>query len=256
MSVAPSRIDRVLAATQRDLFWLPPHVRRLDRPEILAVADGSDHDLFNQVVRTACSPDDVPRLVDEIQSFHTGGSQWLVVPDTPMATLETTLAQRAYHPRFEGDAFALATSPAVSVEDAWVARQVQTLDELDDNIRCCHAGFERPPQPYDATTQLSLCTGPDARTARFVVYDVHGEPVGSGNVNVYDSLSFGFLWAGAVVPHARGRGVYRALLAARQAWARERGLAHIGLYAKRTTSGPIVARSGFQRHGPMTYWAR
>jgi GNAT superfamily N-acetyltransferase len=249
-----SRMDTVLAATQADLFWLDPVVRRLDRPDVLAVADGSERLLHNQVVRTRTAASAIPALVDAIQSFHTGVSQWLVVPDTPMDALERTLPEHGYAPSFVGDAFTWSTdgdldAPIVDV------RQALTPAAVEAGILACHAGFERDPLPFDLDREVRGCTGPDARVARFVAY-VDGEPVGSANINRFDDLSFGFLWAGAVVPHARGRGVYRALLAARIRWARAKGLAAVGLYARRSTSGPIVAANGFTRHGPMTYWSR
>ena len=101
------------------------------------------------------------------------------------------------------------------------------------------------------------------RTARFVAY-LDGEPVGSGNLNRFDACgltpgseaSFGFLWAGGVAPDHRGRGIYRALLGARCRWAEREGLGHVGLYANRKTSGPVVRGLGFQKHGPMAYWVR
>jgi GNAT superfamily N-acetyltransferase len=249
-------MDEVLAATQADLFWLPEHVTRLERADVLALHDGTSRDLHNQVVRAACPESEAADLVAEIDAFHTGCSQWLVVPTTPMAALEKHLPRRGYVPRFEGDAFTLST------DSKWVSADVRVvvvhdLATLRDNREACHRGFERGPQGnVDWEADLRMCTEPGARTARFVAYDSAGAPIGSANINRYDALSFGFLWAGAVVPEARGRGVYGALLAARARWAKVNGLANIGLYANRSTSGPVVERMGFEKHGPMTYWHR
>ncbi|MEZ4321039.1 MAG: GNAT family N-acetyltransferase [Myxococcota bacterium] len=134
--------------------------------------------------------------------------------------------------------------------------KVHDVQTLRDNLAACAAGFDREVQlPNDLHREVELCTGPDARNARFVAYAPDGEPVGSANVTVHAGR-FGFLWAGATVPAWRGRGVYRALLGARCRWARSNGLDRVGLYANRATSAPVVAGLGFTKHGPMAYWAR
>jgi len=58
------------------------------------------------------------------------------------------------------------------------------------------------------------------------------------------------------VPELQGRGAYGAVLAARVAEARRLGAERVGLFALRSTSGPIVAARGFEKAGAMTYWER
>lgn len=247
-------MDDVLAATQEDLFWLPDDVRRLDRSDVLALCDGSTKDLHNQVIRVRASDATLPALIGEIDRWHTGVSQWLVVPPNGGSLLQRHLPVFGYAPRFEGDAYTLGTEQRFSEGAVQVVR-VHDLQTLHDNIAACSASFERPVGPYDADRELARCTGPSCRTARFVAY-VDGSPVGSANLNVHREQDFGFLWAGGVVPSARGRGVYRALLGARIRWASAAGLANVGLYANRHTSGPVVAGLGFTKHGPMAYYWR
>ena len=62
------------------------------------------------------------------------------------------------------------------------------------------------------------------------------------------------MWGGATLPEARGQGTYTALVTARMADARSLGLARIGLYAIIDTSGPIVEKQGFEKHGLVTFW--
>lgn len=64
------------------------------------------------------------------------------------------------------------------------------------------------------------------------------------------------IWAGCVVPEARGHGIYTSLLAARVEVARALGFSALGLYAKVDTSAPIVAAQGFERFGLMTHFER
>jgi GNAT superfamily N-acetyltransferase len=71
-------------------------------------------------------------------------------------------------------------------------------------------------------------------------------------MNVHAGL--GFLWGGGTLPEARGRGAYRAVLAARMRRARELGLGWVGLQARADTSWPVVRRLGFQSDGSMVSW--
>ena len=249
-------MDTVLARTQLDLFWLPPTVTRLERADVLALHDGTDNFLHNQVARTLTTDDKIPALIEEISAFHSSGSQWLVVPPGNLRALETHLPDHGYQPEFQGDGYSVDTASTWSEGELEVV-QVCDLRTLRDNLDAGARGFDRAVRIPEAglARQLEMCTGPAARTARFVVY-AQDEPVAAGNINRYDALGFGFLWAGATVPEYRGRGAYRALLGARCRWARARGMERVGLYANRKTSAPVVAGLGFSKHGPMAYWKR
>lgn len=246
-------MDSILAATQRDFFWVPESVRVIERPEVTALADGGAHALMNQVVRVGADAD-LPKLFDEVVQWHPTVSQVLVVPDNRPDALEDVLPRFGYAPSFHARAYTFPTDGTVAEGEAEVVR-VHDLATLRDNLEACSSAFGRPRTVSDLERELTFCTGPEARTARFVAY-VDGRCVGSANINRFSDLAFGFLWAGGVVEDARGRGVYRALLAARLRWAAEQGLSHVGLYARLDTSAPVVERVGFTAHGPMAYWTR
>ena len=72
-------------------------------------------------------------------------------------------------------------------------------------------------------------------------------PLSTGGVNLFPKLGLAFMWAGCTVPEARGRGIYSALVTERMRHAKARGIAHLGLYAMRDTSGPIVQAQGFEK---------
>ena len=72
-----------------------------------------------------------------------------------------------------------------------------------------------------------------------------GQPVGTANLRyVPDS---GYLLGSSVVPEARGRGVYRAMLGARLSVLHREGIGRATILANAETSGPICARLGFAR---------
>jgi GNAT superfamily N-acetyltransferase len=56
----------------------------------------------------------------------------------------------------------------------------------------------------------------------------------------------GYLLGTQVLERFRGRGAYRALVAARLAFLRARGIDYAVTIASATTSGPILARLGFE----------
>lgn len=248
-------MDDILAATQRDIWWLPDSVERLDRADVQATRDASRVPTHNQVCFTGGPVDALPALVAEISAWQHTTSRWLVVPGQHREALLELLPAAGYLRVFTGDAFTMPVDAAVPEGDARVVR-VHDRATMRDAIQAQGHAFGIPTEHLDVDRQLAMCTGPHARTARFVAYGPDGTVAGSGGINRHTDQRFGFLWGGCTVPAHRGRGVYRSLLAARQRWAAVEGLDHIGLYAKRTTSGPIVARVGFTRHGPMDQWDR
>lgn len=85
-----------------------------------------------------------------------------------------------------------------------------------------------------------------------VVAYLGGRPVGSGGLTV--AGADGRLWGGVVLPEARGRGVYRAVLAARLGYAREAGADLAIVKGRVQTSGPILRRAGFAAFGQERSW--
>ena len=62
------------------------------------------------------------------------------------------------------------------------------------------------------------------------------------------------LWGGSTLPHARGRGCYRSMVARRVRDAKKMGARFVGLYAVSKTSGPIVDALGFEKVGQAWFW--
>jgi len=92
----------------------------------------------------------------------------------------------------------------------------------------------------------------DPTQSLFVAYDA-GRPVSSGRLELAPGKAFAGLWGGGTVPASRGRGVYRALVAARAAEARRRGHRYLTVDAQET-SRPILQRLGFQPLATMRGW--
>jgi len=128
----------------------------------------------------------------------------------------------------------LSEPPAAPPRDVEV-RRVETDDEYHAAERIAAIAFgapEPPRRPYE----------PDPNNSIYLAY-VDGEPVARG------SASFGergaTLFGGSTLPEARGRGAYRALVAARWEDAVARGTPVLVTQAG-PMSRPILGRLGFR----------
>lgn len=82
------------------------------------------------------------------------------------------------------------------------------------------------------------------RLSIHLALDERGRPAGVGWVRKPAGAAFATLWGGSTVPSARGRGFYRAVVAARLRESRAAGYAY-ALVEARETSRPILERLGF-----------
>jgi GNAT superfamily N-acetyltransferase len=87
-----------------------------------------------------------------------------------------------------------------------------------------------------------LAADPDHVT--IMVAEVDGEVVSNGRLEIVPGTEFAGLWGGATLAAWRGRGIYRALVAARAVRARERGVRYLQVDAS-DDSRPILERLGF-----------
>ena len=86
---------------------------------------------------------------------------------------------------------------------------------------------------------------------RFVAH-LDGRPVGSAGYTLVGGTLR--LWGGGVVSDARGRGVYRALLAARAADGLRQGADLALVKGRVATSAPVLRRAGFATYDQEVCW--
>jgi len=88
------------------------------------------------------------------------------------------------------------------------------------------------------------------RTRAVVAYA--GErPISAGRIEFYPDTDFAALFGGATVPDWRRRGIFRAIVAQRTAWAEEAGYRYLQTDAS-DDSRPILERLGFVAVGTTT----
>lgn len=237
-----------------DTFWVPPRARVLDRPELLVLGADRPEPHVNVCQRLRAPDARVPALVDEALAHMHAGCRRFFVPDTfDAAPLERALGARGLAPGVECDARVARPDLVVEAPPLRVAL-VADADALARHARVMQRAFDLPEQPEDdPAREVAMCTGPDARVRRHLA-TIDGEAVAAAGMSWFPALGVAFLWGGATLPEARGRGCYRALVAARLEAARALGATWVGLYARADTSSPIVARLGFDRVGRAAYW--
>lgn len=253
--------DALLAASQHDLFWVPADTVVVDRPGLLYTVSPRDNPGLNRALRFRGPPGALDAAVAEVAEAHRGVvSRFQVMPPSWSPALERALDKWGYARGDVHDAYTLATSvtrPALA--SGLGTRRVTTLEELALWYRTVTGIFHRQHQPKaeELAGYFAQSSGPGARTHRFFGIDSRsGEPLSTGGLTVFPGLGFGFLWGAGTVPEARGRGAYSAVVTARLQFAASLGLARVGVFARRDSSGPILAAQGFDKHGEMTFWDR
>jgi GNAT superfamily N-acetyltransferase len=204
----------------------------------------------NHVCLVRCAPGRVDALIDEVRQLLSARGlpcMWILDPDVEPADLRDRLRARGIVPSGAVDVMVLPASArlepgsaAIEVVDAlsdeaafWEAEAVQAA-AFDDG-----GPFSGQHERY-----AEACADP---SRRLFLALVDGVPAGAGWATIRDEGVL--INGGAVDPHFQGRGVYRALVAARLRLAREVGGAGLGVQARPDTSAPILTRFGFRSVG-------
>lgn len=148
-------------------------------------------------------------------------------------------------PGFESveTAMALDTPPASGVVDGVDVRVVETFDDFTAVNRVLETAFGLPPTSDGDTRALFDDYMRSANPGRAYIACIDGLPVGAAYA--VPGRAAVNLFGGGVLPDARGRGVYRALVWARWEQAIRLGTPVLTVQAGRQ-SAPILERLGFR----------
>ncbi len=183
----------------------------------------------------------------EAAFFRQRGVQWKVFGHDGPPNLTAALAAAGFEEDGPETFLVLdmdAVSAAFDAPPGIKVREVKDRAGAADLVAVSEAAFGR-----DEPWRLEQLVGrlDDPTQALFVAYD-RGVPVSSGRLELAPGKAFAGLYGGGTRPDYQGRGVYRALVAARAAEARRRGCRFLTVDA-RETSRPILERIGFE---PLT----
>ena len=198
------------------------------------------------VQRVRLDPETVAPAVEEIRgllrSLGREGAEWELGESSEPSDLVDRLLAFGLR-RDESDPVVVGMvlrDASLAMPEGVVARPVASVDELRAAREVQRAAFgdPRPVDPEQAARDYRL-EGVDGST---FVASVDGELVAAAYA-AYTPWGL-ILFGGATLPSARGRGAYRALLAARAAEAAKRGTPALVTHAGQM-SRPILERLGF-----------
>lgn len=127
-------------------------------------------------------------------------------------------------------------------------RLVTSLANVDDFLTAADRAFGGRHTPRRREAYANELANPD-----HLLYVAHVDAVPVASSRMELNPPFGQMYGGGVVPAYRGRGIYRAMVAARLAAASERGLAYVCTEAA-DSSRPILESLGFVAAGRETTW--
>jgi len=128
------------------------------------------------------------------------------------------------------------------------ARRVASLEEFITAGRIADASFGAPEEDakaYEAISEASFAREQEGHAPRAYLAFLDDEPVGVGRAFFADDCPAVLMIGGGVLPHARGRGVYRALVRARWDDAVAAGTPALTAQAG-AMSRPVLEKLGFQ----------
>ena len=239
--------------------WIPADARVLDTEHYLAVRFPAWFENPLQVLRVEPRGRDVDVVLGEaLEGIRAGLADgtaptavivWVRL-DAPRGLADALVARgAAVDETLDVLARPLTALPTLAPDDD---QEVRWADDVETFVDSVHLNADvfggRKPARSElerlfATEQTKLRTGGGGS----VVAYLDGVPVGTGGITV--AGPDGRLWGGGVLPDARGRGVYRALLAARLDYAVAHGCAMAIVKGRVETSGPILRRAGFAAYG-------
>ena len=246
--------ERVAAAGAAWLWW--PSDATVVRDDRLVLVRWPDHyRVAPTVVRVAADAPVAATLEAAVDRAREWGSAELLVwvkPDAP-AGLEAALRSRGGVHDDTVDVFALDLAGGVpdlavpaDVEVRWQLDEATTRDVIQVGIEA----FEEGAVPDDERVlELAAEAAADHRDRRgaCAVGYLGAHAAGGGGLSMAGDVVR--LWGGGVVPDARGRGVYRAVLDARLRHAVSLGARMALVKGRVETSGPILRRVGFTAYG-------
>ena len=238
-----------------------PGVEVIDTPryQIQVIADfpipGPNH-----VAWIRCAPDGVADLVHEVrQTFADRGLRfvWILDPDVEPPDLADRLREFGVRPDpHDEKASAMILAADAPLEEPMV-RGLEIRDALES-----YESFQEAEWAADEAFAGAEFGSPsfldEGRPRRFehnraspnkrvLLATVDGEPAGSASLTLFPPDG-ALMNGGAVRPQFRGRGVYRAMVAARMGMIREAGAAGAVVWGG-AMSRPILETLGFQSVG-------
>jgi Acetyltransferase (GNAT) domain len=231
---------RALAVRRHD-------TRIIERPGWFQVATPSSPGTWrNEIIHSDVLEADAERVIDEvIATYHAMQKpvKWSVGPWTRPLDFGERLARRGFVSwNVVGMGMSTASTLASANEGVRVV-EVEERQGLATYAECAQRAWESPLPEIEAEID-ALAAAIAERTIRLYVVEVDGSPVGAAATVARGD--YAYLLGAAVEPKGRGRGAYRALVAARLGDLFRSEIGYAVTHAREHTSAPILARLGFE----------
>lgn len=246
-------VDAVLEAVRR-WSYIPQNAIRIetDDYQVLRLPDWWDQPLeVRRVTPTRALDSVIDEIIDVCGRFDLPHACWWVSMDAP-AGLEPMLRERGARNDETLDVLARALDrlPDLDAPCDLDLRWASDRPTYADALRLGAEVFGGDGDIDEVTLDEELAREggkPNRGEGGSLVAYLDGRAVGTAGLSLVDTDAR--LWGGAVVEDARGRGVYRALLAERLRYAVEHGGQLALVKGRVETSGPTLRRAGFEKVG-------
>lgn len=211
----------------------------------------------NHVEFIRCTAADAGEVIAEVRALASRRGlplNWILDPDTLPADFPEHLKAHGIVPDAHDDLSKVMVLPAtaeIDLPDVAGLELHDALADLESFTRAERVSAEAfsdvhygTPLPIDAQRGRRFANHKAAGNRRIVLATLGGEPAGAGSLTLFppDGAAMN---GGAVRSRFRGRGVYRALVAARLRIARDAGAAGLVVWGGKM-SAPILERLGFR----------
>ena len=240
--------ERVLKASA-DWAWVPPEAEDIVTPDYRMIVFG----YRRPSVQWSATERPLDEVIAEVRERAPEGSnvRWWVDARTRPANTAEVLQEHGFREvevveilaqeLTDGLTERLDVPNDVVVRPALTAEDIERAAAIDSEV----FGWS-PPSRVELDHEIAAIARGERSPLRFVA-ELDGEVVGAGGSTMLGDVVG--LWGASVLEKARGRGVYRALIAARCEAARAAG-ANLALVSARTaTSAPTLRRIGFVAYG-------
>jgi len=206
----------------------------------------------NSVAWIRCTSDDADEVITEARThFAPLGMpfMWILDPGTEPRRFPDHLAAAGVFPEPHAPAVDVmmlgvgARLEAATFEIHNALGDIESFRAADAVNAEAFGDSPREPDAQERRRRQQL----EAGNRRVLLVTVDGEPAGSAGMTLYPP-SAGIINGGAVRSMFRGRGIYRAMVAARLAIAREAGVAGLVVWGG-PMSAPILRKLGFETVG-------
>lgn len=207
-----------------------------------------------------CRAEEADEVIDEVTALVRNRDlplMWVLDPDTEPANFPEFLAARGVQPDPQAPEAEVMVLPIDVNFEAPPVEGMELQDGLADleafsrvdavNAEAFGGRAPRDDAGYAAQLKRRRQNQIAAGNRRLVLATIDREPAGSSGLSLY-APDGAIITGGAVRVKFRGRGVYRAMVAARLEMARKAGVAGLSVWGG-PMSAPILARMGFEKVG-------